>query len=225
VAAVAAGHELGVETVVGCFGEVIVIEKSARASAAVERFDHRARLAPPGPFEVELTCPLRVALVALLRRFPNDARTVVSLARRRGQGLERRARRVMDRLVARVGQEMVNPVTRERFVWGQTAASTGGKFVEFDLHLGEGATVAGRHTHPHQREDFRVESGAILLRRGNSEERLEPGDERSVDPGVAHTWANVGGGDAHVVVRLTPALRSEEFFETFCGLAQAGKAR
>ncbi len=29
--------------------------------------------------------------------------------------------------------------------------------------------------------------------------------------------------DAHVVVRLTPALRSEEFFETFCGLAQAGK--
>jgi quercetin dioxygenase-like cupin family protein len=118
---------------------------------------------------------------------------------------------------------MVNPVTRERFVWRHTAASTRGDFVEFDLHLAAGATVAGRHTHPHQREDFRVESGAILLRTGNSEETLEPGDERSVDPGVPHSWANVGSGDAHVVVRLTPALRSEEFFETFCGLAQAGK--
>lgn len=129
----------------------------------------------------------------------------------------------IERLMARVGQEMVNPVTRERFVWRHTAASTGGEFAEFDLHLGEGAMVAGRHTHPHQREDFRVESGAIRLRYGNSEETLTPGDERSVDAGVPHTWANVGSGDAHVVVRFTPALRSEEFFEAFCGLAQAGK--
>jgi quercetin dioxygenase-like cupin family protein len=127
------------------------------------------------------------------------------------------------RTVARVGQEMVNPVTRERFVWRQTSASTGGEFAEFDLHLGEGATVAGRHIHPHQREDFRVESGAIRLRIGDSEETLEAGDERSVEEGVPHSWANVGNGDAHVVVRFTPALRSEEFFEAFCGLAQAGK--
>jgi quercetin dioxygenase-like cupin family protein len=118
---------------------------------------------------------------------------------------------------------MVNPTTRERLVWRQTAASTGGEFAEFDLHLGEGATVAGRHTHPHQREDFRVESGAIRLRRGSSEETLAPGDECSVDAGVPHSWANVGSSDAHVVVRFTPALRSEDFFETFCDFAQAGK--
>lgn len=83
--------------------------------------------------------------------------------------------------------------------------------------------MAGRHIHPNQREEFRVESGAIRLRRGKSEETLTPGDERSVDAGVPHSWANVGSGDAHVVVRFTPALRSEEFFEAFCGLAQAGK--
>jgi quercetin dioxygenase-like cupin family protein len=125
--------------------------------------------------------------------------------------------------MAQVGQEMVNPVTRERFVWRHTAASTGGKFAEFDLHLGEGAIVAGRHAHPFQREDFRVESGAIRLRQGNSEEVLGPGDERSVDAGVAHSWANVGSGEAHVVVRFTPAQRSEELFETLCGFAHAGK--
>lgn len=108
-------------------------------------------------------------------------------------------------------------------MWRHTAASTGGEFAEFDLHLGEGATVAGRHAHPYQLEEFRVESGAIRLRRGKSEETLRPGDERSVDAGVPHSWANVGTGDAHVVVRFTPALRSEEFFEAFCSFAEAGK--
>jgi quercetin dioxygenase-like cupin family protein len=126
-------------------------------------------------------------------------------------------------LMAEIGQEIVNPVTRERIVWRHTAASTADEFAEFDLHLGEGATVAGRHTHPNQREDFRVERGAILLRQGKSDETLAPGDERSVAAGVPHSWANVGDGDAHVVVRFTPALRSEDFFETFFALAQAGK--
>ena len=125
--------------------------------------------------------------------------------------------------MARVGQEMVNAVTGERFVWRHTAASTGGGFTEFDLHLREGAVVAGRHIHPHQREDFRVESGTIRLQIGKSEETLTAGDERCVPAGTPHTWANAGSGDAHVVVRLTPALRSEEFFETFCRFAEAGK--
>ena len=125
--------------------------------------------------------------------------------------------------MARIGQEMVNPVTRERFVWRHTAASTGGEFAEFDLHLGAGAIVAGSHIHPYQREEFRVERGALRLCRGKDEETLAPGDERSVDAGVPHSWANVGSGDAHIVVRFTPALRSEEFFEAFCGFAQAGK--
>lgn len=113
-------------------------------------------------------------------------------------------------------------MTRERFVWRHTSASTGGAFAEFDLYLGEGATVAGRHIHPHQREDFRVGSGTIRLRRGKSEEMLGPGDGCSVEAGVPHGWANVGSGEAHVVVRFTPALRSEDFFEAFCGFAQAG---
>ena len=120
---------------------------------------------------------------------------------------------------------MVNPVTRERFVWRQTAASTGGAFAEFDLFLGPGATLAAPHAHPHQREDFRVERGAIVLRiGGQAEERLEAGAERSVAPGTAHVWGQTGPEEAHVVIRLTPALRSEDFFETFCGLAVDGKA-
>lgn len=118
---------------------------------------------------------------------------------------------------------MVNPVTRERFVWRHTAASTGGEFVEFDLVLGQGAVVAAAHVHPRQREDFRVERGAIQLRVGGKEERLEAGAERTVPAGAAHAWGQAGPSEAHVVVRLTPALHSEDFFETFCGLARDGK--
>lgn len=126
--------------------------------------------------------------------------------------------------MTRVGAEMVNPVTGERLVWRHTAASTGGEFAEFDLYLPEGAVVAAPHVHPHQREDFRVVSGAVDLRAGGRRERVGAGGERSVPPGTAHAWGQAGPDEAHVVVRLTPALHSEDFFETFCGLARSGKA-
>jgi quercetin dioxygenase-like cupin family protein len=125
--------------------------------------------------------------------------------------------------MAVVGQEMINPTTRERFVWRETAESTGGSYCEFDLHLGEGAVVAMPHKHPHQTEQFCVRSGTLRLRIGREEETLRAGDERMVVAGTPHAWGNIGGGDAHVVVRLTPALRVEDFFETFCGLGRDGK--
>jgi hypothetical protein len=118
---------------------------------------------------------------------------------------------------------MVNPVTKERFVWRHTAASTEGAFAECDLFLGEGAVVAAPHVHPLQREDFRVERGAIGLRAAEGEERLAAGAERTVAAGIPHAWWQTGPGEAHVVVRLTPSLRSEDCFETFCGLARDGK--
>jgi hypothetical protein len=66
--------------------------------------------------------------------------------------------------MAQVGQQKVNPVTRERFVWRHTDESTQGRFAEFDVHLGEGAVVAAAHVHPAQREQFRVQSGSIRNR-------------------------------------------------------------
>jgi mannose-6-phosphate isomerase-like protein (cupin superfamily) len=119
---------------------------------------------------------------------------------------------------------MINPVTKERLVWRQTAASTEGAFAEFDLFLGRGAAVGAVHVHPSQREDFRVVRGEIELRVERSAERLTAGAERSLPAGTPHGWSQVGPDEAHVVVRLTPALRSEDFFETFCGLAGEGKA-
>jgi uncharacterized cupin superfamily protein len=70
--------------------------------------------------------------------------------------------------------------------------------------------VAAPHVHPHQREDFRVESGAVDLRVGDRRERVEAGGERSVPPGTAHAWGQAGPDEAHVVVRLTSAFRATQ---------------
>jgi mannose-6-phosphate isomerase-like protein (cupin superfamily) len=126
--------------------------------------------------------------------------------------------------MAAVGEEMVNPVSRERFVWRSTAASTRGEFCEFDLHLGQGALVAAPHVHPGQRERFEVKSGSIRLRSGGHEELLRAGDVRMIESGALHAWGNAASGETVVTVRLTPALRSEAFFASFCKLADEGQA-
>ena len=118
---------------------------------------------------------------------------------------------------------MVNPASRERFIWRQTAASTAGGFCECELRLDEGAAVAAAHVHPFQIEAFEVITGSIRLRVNSAEELLSPGDKRTVPAGTPHSWENANSGPSSVVVRLSPALRSEDFFETFCGLARDGK--
>jgi quercetin dioxygenase-like cupin family protein len=126
--------------------------------------------------------------------------------------------------MAEVGEEMVNPVSRERFVWRHTAASTGGGYCEFDLYLGEGAVVAASHVHPGQQERFEVKSGLLRLSSQGREELLSAGDVRTIDPGSTHSWGNAARGETVVTVRLTPALRSEAFFASFCKVANEGHA-
>ena len=125
--------------------------------------------------------------------------------------------------MAAVGEEMVNPVSRERFVWRHTAESTDGEFCEFDLHLGEGALVAAPHLHPGQQERFEVKSGSIRLRSEGQEELLYAGDVRTIESGAVHAWGNAASGETLVTVRLTPALRSEAFFASFCKVANEGR--
>lgn len=125
--------------------------------------------------------------------------------------------------MATVGQVMVNPNSGERFVWLHPAASTGGEFCEFELHLDASAVVAAAHLHPAQQECFEVRTGSIRVRSEGREEILGPGDQRAIEAGAVHAWGSAASGSS-IVVRLTPALRSENFFASFCALAQAGKA-
>jgi quercetin dioxygenase-like cupin family protein len=125
--------------------------------------------------------------------------------------------------MAIVGETIENPLSGERITWVETAASSKGEVLAFDLDLRPGAAVAAEHRHLRQEERFTVTSGTIGLSVARTERSLAAGEDAIVPPGVAHHWWNGGDVSAVVRVELRPALESEVFFETLFGLARDGK--
>lgn len=123
-----------------------------------------------------------------------------------------------------VGQEFSNPNSGERFVWRATNVSTEGQYCEFDLYLAAGAKVAAAHVHPKQTETFTVITGRIRLRAGRETRELDDRGVGTILPGTSHFWGNALPRPSHVVVRLAPALNIEDYFESFCSIATAGKS-
>eukprot|EP00891_Asterochloris_glomerata_P006946 jgi/Astpho2/6946/Aster-x0295 len=79
------------------------------------------------------------------------------------------------------------------------------------------------HIHTKQTECFRIISGRFAYTLEGKEGQLGPADTKSkplcIPPGAVHTfWNAANSTDLDVEVTLTPALNSEQFFRTFCGL-------
>jgi quercetin dioxygenase-like cupin family protein len=125
--------------------------------------------------------------------------------------------------MAKSGDELIHPVTGERLVWRRVSRDTSGELVEGDLFASPGGHPAAAHVHPNQQERFGVLSGTIKLRVDGQESTLGVGEWAEVPVGRPHTWWNDGQEDAQVLVQVSPALRTEMFFETFFGLAKDGK--
>src|SRR5215211_6237373 len=98
------------------------------------------------------------------------------------------------------GDTLENPVTGERFTFTDTAASTGGELLAFELGLRPGGAVPIPHVHPIQTERFEVVDGRMSFRVGLRKVHAGPGDVVEVQPGVAHSFANAGEHDARVRV-------------------------
>ncbi|HMN28591.1 MAG TPA: cupin domain-containing protein, partial [Caldilineaceae bacterium] len=79
------------------------------------------------------------------------------------------------------------------------------------------------HIHPLQEERFQVIAGTLRGRVAGKELTSGPGENVVVPKGTPHVWWNSGDDELHVLVEVRPALRFENFFETFFGLAQDGK--
>ncbi|HEV8153289.1 MAG TPA: hypothetical protein VGP78_10160, partial [Solirubrobacteraceae bacterium] len=62
------------------------------------------------------------------------------------------------------GQTLENPVTGERFTFTQTAATTGGELLAFELGLRPGGAVPIMHVHPVMTERFEVVDGRMRFR-------------------------------------------------------------
>ena len=125
--------------------------------------------------------------------------------------------------MASVGETIENPVNGEAITWVETAESSAGELLAFDLALRPGASVAATHRHVRQEERFEVRAGTIGLEVAGAERTLGVGEEATIPAGVAHRWWNAGGGEALVRVELRPALDTETFFEVLFGLARDGR--
>jgi mannose-6-phosphate isomerase-like protein (cupin superfamily) len=125
--------------------------------------------------------------------------------------------------MARVGDVIEHPGTGEQIVFRQTARETGGMELVLEFRVRPGGFVAGAHVHPRQEERFDVLEGTVRFRVDGQERDAGPGQTVVVPAGVPHVWWNPGEAPVRLIVRFGPALRTEEFFEVFFGLAQDGK--
>jgi quercetin dioxygenase-like cupin family protein len=121
------------------------------------------------------------------------------------------------------GDTLENPVTGERFTFTETAASSDGELLAFELGLTPGGAVPIPHVHPIQTERFEVVEGRMRFRVGLRTVEASPGDVVEVEPGVMHGFANAGDQEARVLVEVRPALAMEEMFAEVIAMARAGR--
>jgi len=121
------------------------------------------------------------------------------------------------------GQTLENPVTGERFTFVETAATTAGARLSFELRLRPGSAVPMAHVHPVQSERFEVIDGRMRFRVGRRTIVAGPGDVVEVAPGVTHAFANAGDRDARVLVEVRPALAMEAMLADVAAMARAGR--
>jgi quercetin dioxygenase-like cupin family protein len=121
------------------------------------------------------------------------------------------------------GQTLENPVTGERFTFTDTAGSTGGELLAFELALRPGGAVPIPHVHPIQTERFEVVAGEMRFRVGLRTRVAGPGEVIEIAPGVLHGFANAGEGEARMRVEVRPALAMEQMFADVIAMARAGR--
>jgi quercetin dioxygenase-like cupin family protein len=121
------------------------------------------------------------------------------------------------------GQTLENPVTGERFTFIETAATTDGELLSFELGLRPGGAVPIPHVHPIQTERFEVVEGQMRFRVGLRTVTAGPGEVVEVAPGVIHRFANAGDEEARVRVEVRPALEMESMLAEVVDMAHAGR--
>jgi quercetin dioxygenase-like cupin family protein len=125
--------------------------------------------------------------------------------------------------VIRAGDTIENPITRERILFRETSAETNGGAVVIECVVDPGGAVAAKHVHPHQDERFELLDGELTFDLDKQELTAGPGDTVLVPAGTPHRFRNTGGGHAHFVCEVRPALQFEQLLETMFALAADGK--
>ena len=125
--------------------------------------------------------------------------------------------------MARKADTVEHPVTGERITFLETTRETDCEYATFELCVRPHGFVAAPHVHPHAEESFEIRSGSFTFVVDGAERQVRAGDGATVPAGAAHTWWNSGDEEGVAIVEFRPGWKTEEFFESFFGLAQDGK--
>ena len=79
------------------------------------------------------------------------------------------------------------------------------------------------HVHPHQQERFIITAGQAHFTVNGEQRVVGPRGTLDVPAGAPHSEGNPGSVEVVGVVELRPALRTQQMFEAFAGLAAEGK--
>jgi mannose-6-phosphate isomerase-like protein (cupin superfamily) len=125
-----------------------------------------------------------------------------------------------------VGEDWVNPVTRERAVilelpWLNDEGRLVSELTWYRSYP-PGARVVGEHMHPALVERLSVEDGELTVLLDGRKSVLGAGEQAEIQPGVWHDWWNEADRTAIVRVEVTPGERFVHLIETLFGLARGG---
>jgi mannose-6-phosphate isomerase-like protein (cupin superfamily) len=125
--------------------------------------------------------------------------------------------------MATSGDVIEHPVTGERITFLETSEETDDEYATFELRVRPHGFVAAPHVHPIAQESFEIRSGTFTFVVDGEETQVRAGDGATVPAGAAHAWWNSGDEEGVAIVEFRPGWKTEEFFESFFGLAQDGK--
>jgi quercetin dioxygenase-like cupin family protein len=121
------------------------------------------------------------------------------------------------------GDTIEHPVTGKMITFLETSGGTNGEYVSFELRVRPHGFVVAPHIHPFAEESFEIRSGMCTFVADGNERKVGPGEEATVPAGAVHAWWNAGDEEGVAIVEFRPGFKTEEFFESFFGLAQDGK--
>jgi uncharacterized RmlC-like cupin family protein len=104
-----------------------------------------------------------------------------------------------------------------------TAAETNGELLRIETTNPPTGVAEPLHLHRRQESRAEVTAGTLRFVVDGRERRLGPGDAVTIPAGVPHHFCNDGDEDAVAIQEFRPALRSQQFFETYFGLARRGE--
>jgi quercetin dioxygenase-like cupin family protein len=123
--------------------------------------------------------------------------------------------------MANVGEAIVNPRTGQRMRFLRTAATSDGAVFEVETVNPRGPAEP-EHVHPEQESGARVVAGTLHFSIRGKTHVVPAGGAITIAANTPHNFWNAGAEEAVAVQFFRPALRIEDFFESYFGLARDG---